>query len=170
MNPLSDGKGIKGLGFPRTSIKMVPQIVRNVRREIARTIALDVGDRRIGVALSDPAGILASPLTIIERSTEERDIALIVGLVSQHQVERVIVGLPRAMDGTIGPQAEKVKAFTDKLISQTSVPVEFRDERLTTVSARRLMRESGGKKTRQKVRDDAVAAAIILQGYLDESH
>ena len=74
------------------------------------------------------------------------------------------------MDGTIGEQAEKVRAFTDRLSSQTEVPVEFRDERLTTVSARRLMRAASVRRnSRKKMRDDAIAAALILQGYLEES-
>ncbi len=74
------------------------------------------------------------------------------------------------MDGTLGKQAEKAKAFVDRLISHIKVPLEFRDERLSTVSARRLMREAGAKKTRGKAHDDAVAAAVILQGYLDEKY
>ncbi len=72
------------------------------------------------------------------------------------------------MDGSIGQQAEKVQAFTQKLCQHTEVPVEFRDERLSTVSAKRLMRAAGRKKVKKKARDDAIAAAIILQGYLDE--
>lgn len=118
------------------------------------------------MALSDPGGILASPFTIIERSGEVADVAAIVDIVKQKGVEQIIVGLPRSMDGSIGEQAEKVQAFTDELRKQTKVPAEFRDERLSTVSAKRLMRE--GKKGRGKARDDAIAAAIILQAYLDE--
>ena len=72
------------------------------------------------------------------------------------------------MDGSIGPQAQKVKTFVEALLARTDVPVEFRDERLSTVSARRLMQATGRKKSREKKRDDAIAAAIILQGYLDE--
>jgi putative Holliday junction resolvase len=122
------------------------------------------------VALSDPAGILATPFTVIERQDERQDIETIVDIINQHQVKQVIVGLPRSMDGTIGEQAEKVRAFTDRLSSQTEVPVEFRDERLTTVSARRLMQAASVKRTsRKKTRDDAIAAALILQGYLEES-
>ena len=131
-------------------------------------MGLDVGDKRIGVALSDPGGILASPFTIIDRRDERLDIEAIVDIISQHQVGRIVVGLPRSMDGSIGKQAEKVKAFTQALCGCTDVPVEFRDERLTTVSARRLMQAARGKKARKKVQDDAIAAAIILQGYLDE--
>jgi putative Holliday junction resolvase len=123
------------------------------------------------VALSDPAGILATPLTVIECQDERRDIQTIIDIINQHQVKQVIVGLPRSMDGTIGEQAEKVRAFAERLSSQTDVPVEFRDERLTTVSARRLMRAASVRRnSRKKTRDDAIAAALILQGYLEESH
>jgi len=113
-------------------------------------------------------GILATPLTVIERQDERQDIQAIVDIINQHQVKRVIIGLPRAMDGTIGEQAEKVTAFAGRLSHQTNVPVEFRDERLTTVSARRLMQAASVRRTRKKTRDDAIAAALILQGYLDE--
>lgn len=133
-----------------------------------RSLGLDIGDKRIGVALSDPEGILASPLTIINRRDESLDIEAIADIVSQKQVEQIVVGLPRSMDGSLGKQAEKVREFTQKLCSHTEVPVEYRDERLTTVLAERLMRAAGTQKTRKKVRHDAQAAALILQGYLDE--
>jgi putative Holliday junction resolvase len=120
------------------------------------------------VALSDPEGILASPFTIINRRDESLDIEAIIGIISRQQVERIVVGLPRSMDGSLGKQAEKVKEFTQKLCSRTEVPVEYRDERLTTVLAERLRRAASRKKSREKVRHDAQAAAIILQGYLDE--
>jgi len=120
------------------------------------------------VALSDPQGILASPLTIIDCSDEASDIATITAIVNQHGVERIVVGLPRSMDGSLGKQAEKVKAFTRNLCCHIAVPLEFRDERLTTVSAKRLARAAATKKNRGKVRYDAAAAALILQGYLDE--
>lgn len=120
------------------------------------------------MALSDPGGILASPLTIIDRRDERQDIEAIIDIINQHQVKQVVVGLPRSMDGSIGKQADKVRAFVQSLSSHTKVPVEFRDERLTTVAAKRLMRAASTKKSKRKARDDAVAAALILQGYLDE--
>ena len=120
------------------------------------------------MALSDPGSILASPLTIIERRDERQDIEVIINIVDQHQVKQIVVGLPRLMNGSIGKQAEEVKAFVRRLCSHTQIPVEFRDERLTTVSARRLMQAANTKKTKGKVKDDAVAATLILQGYLDE--
>jgi len=135
-----------------------------------RSLGLDIGDKRIGVALSDPEGILASPFTIINRTDDRTDVEAIINIVNQQQVKQFIVGLPRSMDGSIGRQAEKVEAFTQKLCSYTNVPVEFRDERLTTVSAKRLMQSVGRKKTGKKARDDAIAAALILQSYLDETH
>jgi putative Holliday junction resolvase len=134
-----------------------------------RSLGLDIGDRRIGVALSDPAGILATPLTVIERRDERQDIQTIIDIINQHRVKQVIVGLPRSMDGTIGKQAEKVMAFARQLSNQTDVPVEFRDERLTTVSARRLMPATSARRNKKKTKDDAIAAALILQGYLEET-
>ena len=134
---------------------------------ITRSLGLDIGDKRIGVALSDPQGILASPLTIINCQNEAADIETIIDIVNQHQVGRVIVGLPRSMNGSLGKQAEKVMAFVRSLGKQTIIPIEFRDERLSTVSARRLMRETKKKKVRH---DDAIAAALILQAYLDEKY
>ncbi len=121
------------------------------------------------MAISDSGGILASPFTIIDRKDERQDIEAIVDIISQHQVKQIVVGLPRSMDGSIGKQAEKVNAFVQRLCNHTEVPVDFRDERLTTVSAKRLMQAASTKKTRRKARDDAVAAALILQGYLDET-
>ena len=122
------------------------------------------------MALSDPGSILASPFTIIDCRDERQDIEAIINIIDQHQVKQIVVGLPLSMDGSIGKQAEKVKAFVQKLCSHTEVPMEFRDERLTTVSAKRLMQAANTKKTKRKARDDAVAAAIILQGYLEERH
>ena len=88
----------------------------------------------------------------------------------EDQVKQVVVGLPRSMNGSIGQQAQKVQAFIQGLSNRTQLPIEFRDERLTTVAAKRLMRAARTKKPRNKTRDDAVAAALILQGYLDEGN
>ena len=129
-------------------------------------MGLDVGDKRIGLALSDAEGILASPLTIIiDCGDGETAIAAIVDIIKQNQVGNVIVGLPLKMDGSIGRQAEKTQDFAEELMRRIEVPVEYRDERLSTVSAKRMMR--GVRKT-GKARHDAIAAALVLQGYLDE--
>ncbi len=121
------------------------------------------------MALCDSEGILASPFTIIDCRDERQDIEAIIDIINQYQVGQIVVGLPRSMDGSIGEQAKKVQAFVQSLSKQTQVPIEFRDERLTTVSARRLMQAARTKKTKKKARDDAIAAALILQGYLDET-
>ncbi len=133
-----------------------------------RSLGLDVGDKRIGVALSDPGGILASPLTVINRRDESLDIETIIDIITSREVGRVIVGLPYSLDGSLGEQAEKVKAFTQGLASRIQVPLEYRDERLTTVMAERLGQAVKSKKTKRRARHDAQAAALILQGYLDE--
>ena len=132
-----------------------------------RSMGLDVGDRRIGVALSDTIGILASPFAIVERHDHEAAVAEIVEIVRQHEVAVIVVGMPRTMGGTIGPQALKVQAFAELLQRATDVPLEFRDERLTTVTAKRLVGRRRDR-SRNKVRYDDAAAAVILQNYLEE--
>lgn len=132
-----------------------------------RNLGLDIGDKRIGVAVSDPSGILASPLTIISYQDETEAIEAILDIIARQKISLIIVGLPRALDGHLGEQAEKVQAFVSKLASRTSVPIKFRDERLTTVLARRLMR-TDSRRGKKKTGDDAIAAALILQNYLDE--
>jgi len=132
-----------------------------------RTLGLDIGDIRIGVAISDPLGILASPLAIINRDNEQAAIEKIAGIVRQHEVGRVIAGLPLNMDGSLGEQAEKTMSFVGALGRHIEVPTEYRDERLTTVSARELIQ--GVRKTNRNTRYDAAAAALILQSYLDNA-
>lgn len=131
-----------------------------------RVLGLDIGDVRIGVAISDPLGVIASPLTIIKRADDRAAIEEIVSLIRQHGVGRVIAGLPLNMDGTPGEQAEKTQSFVKALSRYTGGPVEYRDERLSTVSARKLVR--GVRKTGRDTRYDAAAAALILQSYLDD--
>ena len=132
-----------------------------------RTLGLDIGDKRIGVAISDPEEILASPLATITREDDKKAIDDIIKLVDQHNVERIVVGLPYSLDGSIGGQANKVMDFAEKLSKYTRASMEMWDERLSTVAVERLLRETGNKKARKKARLDAAAAAFILQGYLD---
>jgi putative Holliday junction resolvase len=133
-----------------------------------RTLGLDVGDRRIGVALSDPGGILASPFAIIERADDDQSIAAITDIVQKQVVSLIVAGLPQSLSGAEGQQAEKVRAFIEKLSERVPIPVVFRDERLSTVAVSRLMQSVGSHKGKKKERQDARAAAVILQGYLDE--
>jgi putative Holliday junction resolvase len=129
-------------------------------------LGLDVGDARIGLALSDPLGIIATPLTIITRQDIDTDIQAIINIIAKHNVGRIIVGLPFSMDGTIGPQADKVRGFAGELARRVEIPLEYRDERLSTVEAKRMLQES--RKTSRLTRYDAAAAALILQAYLDD--
>ena len=130
-------------------------------------MGLDIGERRIGVALSDPLGIMASALTVIERTTDDAAIKQIVELARQNDVERFVIGLPRSLDGSLGKQAQTVQAFIELLKSHTELPVITWDERFSTVAAEKTLLEAGMKRDKRKRHRDAVAAAFILQGYLD---
>lgn len=131
-------------------------------------MALDVGDRRIGVALSDPLQILASPLQTIIRTSDDHALLEIASLVNKHGVEKLIIGLPYSLDGTIGPQAEKVLSFKDKIAARLNIDVVLQDERLSSVTANQKLKEAGKKSARLKEKIDAAAATVILQSYLDE--
>jgi putative Holliday junction resolvase len=129
-------------------------------------LALDVGDARIGLALSDPLGIIATPLTIITRQDIDADIQALTDIIAKNKVERIIVGLPFSMDGSLGAQADKVRAFAGELSRRIDIPLEYRDERLSTVEAKRVLQQV--RKTSRATRYDAAAAALILQSYLDD--
>ena len=132
-----------------------------------RYLGLDVGDKRIGVAISDPEEILASPLETVTRIDDEKAIEAIVKLVEKYDVRRIVVGLPYSLDGSTGEQANKVIAFVEKLSKCTEANIETRDERLSTVAAERLLVEAGARRDARRLRRDAVAAAFVLQGCLD---
>ncbi len=130
-----------------------------------RILALDVGEQRTGVALSDPLGVLASPLTVLTGPTREAQLEAIEQLTRKHQVEKVIVGYPRSLSGDIGPQAQRVDQYVEQLRAHLQVPVVLWDERLSTAQAERLIHETGRSVQRERI--DAAAAAVILQSYLD---
>ncbi len=134
-----------------------------------RCLGLDIGERRIGVALSDSEGLLAVPLSVIARRAEGADLEAILHLVQQHQVGCVVVGLPRSMDGNLGQEAQNVQEFISLLAERTHTPVESWDERLSTRAAEKLMLTAGTKGDRRKAWRDALAATLILQGYLDRA-
>jgi putative Holliday junction resolvase len=133
-----------------------------------RAMGLDVGDRKIGVALSDPSEILASPLKTIIRVSDDAAIREIVSLVKKNTISKIVVGLPYSLNGSIGPQAEKVLSFTRQIAQVTDVEIVMQDERLTSVSANQKLREAGKKGSKLKNEMDAAAATVILQSYLDE--
>ena len=128
-----------------------------------RILGLDVGERRIGVAISTPEAGLAIPLRIIDVLDRESDVRSIVELARSENASLVIVGHPISMDGTVGPQARKIEAFAKTLREKGGLKVELYDERLSTAQARRAPSSAG--KRRAPV--DDVAASIILQSYLD---
>ena len=130
-------------------------------------MGLDYGQKRIGVAIAAAEGLLAIPIDVIDRAGEEADLKAILTLINEWGIDRIVVGLPRSMDGSIGKQAEEVVAFSKALSQRISVPVATWDERLSTVASERLMRDAGTKSGKRKAHRDAMAAAIILQGYLD---
>ena len=133
-----------------------------------RRLGIDVGAVRVGVALSDPDGVLATPLATVARDVQHgTDLATIAGMVAEHDVVGVVVGLPRTLAAREGPAAEAAREFGAALGVRVAVPIEFADERLTTVVATRQMRESGRKGRRQRAVVDQVAAVAILQGWLD---
>jgi putative Holliday junction resolvase len=134
-----------------------------------RILGLDVGDRRIGIAISDPLGITAGGLETIQRVNIEEDVNKIAQLAARHDVVQIVVGLPLNMDGSSGSQAEKVKAFGRKLARATGLALIYEDERLTTISAIRTLSIQGIKTGNRKDLIDRQAAAIILQKFLDRS-
>jgi len=134
---------------------------------VSRLLGLDVGRRRIGAALSDPSGLLASPLGVIELRGAEEGRKEVGDWVREHGVTRVIVGLPLHLDGSEGEEAAWVRGWAGRLQACLDVPVELWDERLSTVAAERSLRESGLSRRRRRERRDALAAVLILQSYLD---
>jgi putative holliday junction resolvase len=153
-----------------------------------RSLGLDVGGERTGVAISDPQGILATPLTVLASKDEDALIIEILKLVEQYKAERIVVGLPRRLNGEMGKQASKVTVFTDKLswqAKQSSInqlDIQLWDERFSTKAAERLKTEASGQGSKLrpgakrgarnhgfsvKAEVDAIAAAFILQGFLD---
>ncbi len=146
------------------------------RPRARRVLALDVGERRIGVAMSDERALLAAPLTTLKAAPRDRALAQIVALVQTHAVDEIVVGLPLTLRGEIGPQAQAVKAFVAELekvlarsYGEKVPPLHLFDERLTSVAAEQMLRDLGIKPEKRKERIDEVAASIILQDYLDHT-
>lgn len=146
---------------------------------MARVLALDVGERRIGVAISDPLGVVARPLMTIVRRSREEDFSAVAALVAEHGVDLVVVGHPLSLNGSGGPQARSVRRYARALAAHLPVPVVLYDERFSTAAATEIIRanltthrHTMGKNARnarsaERARLDAVSAAVILQRYLD---
>ena len=135
-----------------------------------RILGLDYGSVTVGVAISDPLGITAQGFETITRSAENklrRTLARIVELVQEYQVEKIVLGFPKNMNNTVGERGEKALEFKAQLERRTGLPVLMWDERLTTVAANRSLMETGVRRENRKEVIDQIAAALILQGYLD---
>ncbi|HEY8232442.1 MAG TPA: Holliday junction resolvase RuvX [Vicinamibacteria bacterium] len=133
-----------------------------------RLLALDVGDVRIGVAVSDETGTLASGLATLRSLGPRKDAQQVAALVREHSVAEVVVGLPLRLDGSQGSQAEKVLGFVERLRRVLRIPVATRDERLTSVAAGERLAEAGVRGRARQARLDQAAACLLLQELLDE--
>lgn len=134
-----------------------------------RFVGLDVGERRIGVASSDLMGLIANAIGNVVRSDNdlEGDLQKTADKIRELGAEAVVIGLPKNMNGTIGPRAESVMAFAEALKAKIDVPIHFWDERLSTVEAHKTMIDAGMSRSKRKNKVDSVAAVLILQGFLD---
>ncbi len=132
-----------------------------------RVMALDLGEKRIGVAVSDPLRMIASAYGVVERTSRQADFARYRAIIAEQDIQLLVVGLPVPLSGVEGERAAWVRGYTAELANHVDIPIVFWDEALTTIQAEESLRQRGqrGKKARQRV--DAVAAAFILQSYLD---
>lgn len=132
-----------------------------------RIIGLDVGDKTIGVAVSDQLNLVAQGLGVIHRSNDEMDINKLKELIEKYEVDRIVIGLPKNMNGTLGSQSRKVKEFGDIIKQNLKIDIEYWDERLSTVAAEKVLIKGDVSRKKRKEVIDKLAAVIILQGYLD---
>ena len=133
-----------------------------------KIIALDIGTVRIGIATSDIMEIIASAYEVYRRKNLDSDVKYIAELVSKLDAGEIVIGLPLKLDGSEGQSVEMAKSFGEKLSELTNVPIVYQDERLSTVSAQRVLIESGMRREKRKDKVDSVAATFILQTYLDK--
>ena len=132
-----------------------------------RILGLDVGDRRIGVAVSDELALFAQGLLVLERRSLAADVAALQEVMSDYDVSRIVVGMPRNMNGSYGPQADKTAAFMERLERSCNLPCIAWDERLTTQQAERVLIAANQRRRKRKTVRDKLAAQLILQSYLD---
>ncbi|MHB1846735.1 MAG: Holliday junction resolvase RuvX [Deltaproteobacteria bacterium] len=134
---------------------------------MGRALGLDLGDRRIGLAVSDPLGLTAQGVGTLVRVSERKDLDALAAVALEREAMRLVLGLPRNMDGSEGPRAQKTRAFAEKLKERLSLPLFFWDERLSTAEAERVLIAADVSRRRRKEVIDTLAAQIILQGWLD---
>jgi len=133
---------------------------------MTRILGVDPGERRIGIALTDPHGMIASPHTVIDRRTQDVA-ATLLRICEENEVTLIVVGLPTGLSGHAGPAVDAARAVADIAAEATAIPVVFQDERFTTVTAEAALLEGGVKRDKRRDVRDKVAAAVILQSYLD---
>ncbi len=138
-------------------------------QEMGKLICLDIGSVRIGIAQSDILHIVATPHSVYKRRTPYLDVRYIAELAEQLNAEKIIIGLPLKLDGTEGQSVQMAREFASKLSEQTIIPIEFQDERLSTVSAQRILLETNTSRKNRKGQVDQIAATIILQNYIDKT-
>jgi putative Holliday junction resolvase len=132
-----------------------------------RVLAVDPGSKRVGLAISDPTGTIAQPLTTVAGEPSDTLPSRLADIAREKEVSRIIVGLPRRMDGSYGPEAKSARELADRLRESSGLPVELVDERLTTVAAERSLLEGGARRAKRRQAVDRVAAALLLQSSLD---
>jgi len=132
-----------------------------------RILAIDPGTVRLGLALSDPSGTIAQPLSVLARRSEPEDLKALTELVERHEVGMIVIGLPRLMDGRLDAAAHEAQAFGTQVARATGRPVAYWDERLTSVAAERYLIEQGKRRNKRRQEIDRMAATLLLQGYLD---
>lgn len=132
-----------------------------------RIMGIDYGEKRFGIALSDPLGITAQGLPTIERTSIQEDIKKIINIIQEKEVQEIVVGLPKHLNNTLGDKAKEVLNFIDTLKKHINIPIKTFDERFSTVRANRAMLEGDLSRKKRKERVDMIAAQLILQGYLD---
>ena len=132
-----------------------------------RILAIDPGTVRLGLALSDPSGTIAQPLSVLARRSEAEDLKALTELVERHEVGMIVIGLPRLMDGRLDTAAQQAQAFGAQVAQATGRPVAYWDERLTSVAAERYLIEQGKRRSKRRQEIDRMAATLLLQGYLD---
>lgn len=132
-----------------------------------RVMSVDYGDKRIGLALSDPMRIIATPLEVYQRRSLDEDMQFFAGIAKQHSVSTFVVGLPYNMDGSSGERVDMAKEFGQMLADATGIKVEYQDERWTSLESERRLIEADVRRDKRKKVIDKMAAQIILQSYLD---
>jgi putative Holliday junction resolvase len=137
-------------------------------KKFMRIMGLDVGSKTIGVAISDELGITAQGLKTIQRKTNKEDLMELQAIISQFGIERIVVGLPKNMDGSLGRQAEGILGWIDNLKEEVTLPVDTWDERLSTVEASKTLLKADLSRKKRKGVVDKLAAVLILQGYLQQ--